>query len=1298
LLDDCGVPPSNITVLASPVDGNGPLLNSLDERGVTCIIRLHFGDDVFQKALGRFQYKSGRLWLCWAGHRVLGSDGNRCLLLGNYSDSLRSVIRVATVQNRIRSAAGRFPPDQVLVFDTCATPYDEYEQQGDLVYETHDVPSNSACRQFLMFASEVRTPAMSRDGAGGVFTRELIGVLKGDVRVGGGPPRLDDLHGELQARFDVLRESAKDTQRPVRYTWRAPSGEGDENVVLIPRLGPQHDPAPFLRAVAEEMSRSPFPWPLVRGGIDFFRDLHVRVRVGPRRRDPLKDLEQERRLGAGMAMKPAEWQAPGHAYRPSADEALFKERPASPPKLWFEPDSAGKSAREQFPWAVVLGDPGLGKSTLLRYDGWVTAREGLAALENASLRNDELLVPIYIRLAELATVIGASRNEDALSEALARAGAEPARGSGYDPEDLRRWLARKLQAGKVVLLLDALDELTADEHKALVPRLDGWVRVHRPRRLYITSRQAGYRGLPPALKGGAEHELELVAFTPDEVRRYVTAYFGADPRADALRAQLDADPGILGLAQIPLLSALICLVVCEGPAESASRLPDTRSGLIARCLDVLLMRWARIRRGGYDPEEAPGDAVALRGQRDFLAGLARELMAGDPEHTLFTEVKVAAALGRVSASPVGQIFGPDTQAAMDTLARQVGILTRSGRPPHARYLFLHRTFQEYLLSWSIARRGDWRDHLARHVYDPAWREPLAMLGGAWEQIAGEEGEGAGRDIADEARSCIEWLLQENARDLLGRPFLLACDVAAEGRRLLPESLAQGLVDALVDCAVGDLPATMVGDRARFRDPLSRQGLAAVGPLLRALDEDGGVRARAAEALGVLGRSDPSVLHALCNALRDESWWVQTSAALALGVLGRSDLPVIDALHAALRDKHSWVRRDAARALGVLGRSDPPVLDALRAALRDQDAAVGATAAEARGALGRFDPLVIDALRADLHDKNSVVRASAAQALGVLGRTDPPVLADLRDALCDEDRAVRASAAEALGVLGRSDLTVLDALHAALRDEDAWVRAGVAVALGRLGRSDRPVLDALLADLRDESPWVRGRSVEALGVLGRTDPPVLDALLAALRDQDAWVRAYTTEALGVLGRSDSSVIDALRTALRDQDGPVRGRAAKALGVLGRSDLTITKALRDALRDEDAWVRGRAAEALGRPDPSVIDALFAALRDEHGAFRTGAAEELGSLGRSSPALIHALSDDVLDAMGWVRASAAVSLWRISARADRRLPTGRASRRIRKIHQAWNQQLLSLVSSTPAPWWRKLWRWGSGAPSTR
>jgi HEAT repeat protein len=1050
-------------------------------------------------------------------------------------------------------------------------------------------------------------------------------------------------------------------------------------------LDPQHDPAVFLQAVAADMARAPFPWSMPREGIEFFHDLHVKVRVGPRRRDALGDREQERLLSAGAAVSRQARLAAESAYRPAADEARFPKQPASPPRPWFEPKVQAQSAREQFPWAVALGDPGLGKTTLLRYEGWLTAREGLATIQEAPDRDAELLVPIFVRLAQLVPVAGQSEGDDAITKVLVSAAADAASGCGYDRENLDRWLTRKLQAGQVVLLLDALDELTDEEDDALDKRLEAWVRKHPPRRLYLTSRQAGYRGLPAVLKGRAEPELELVAFTADEVRGYVKAYFGPDPRGTALRKQLDAHPGIFGLAQIPLFAALICLVFSEGPAGDLTALPDTRSGLIARCLDVLLLRWDRVSQGRRDGVSVIGDASTLRTARDWLAELARDLVRGglehagfgDPERTLFHEVLVGAAIDRTTKHAKHNPFRPDaqadTRAVIGALAREIGVLTLTGRPPHARYLFLHRTFQEYLLAWSIARQGDWREHISALVYDAAWHEPFAMLGGAWEQMAREGG--SGRDIAADARSCIEWLLQENARDLLGRPFLLACDIVAEGRAVLPAGLAQGVTDVLVECLARSKWDTLLFTDDRFGQ-LRRQGLAAVDRLVSAFwkreyhDPILSTPFFAVLALEALGRSDPPVIEALLAALRSDGSVVRRCAARALGALGCAETPIVEALKSALTDQNS-VRFEVAKALAALGCADPPVIDTLlTAVLHDQDHLACARLAGALWELGRLDLPVADRLRSALGDKDFDVRRGAAEVLGALGQVDASWTDALLAALRDTNERVCGSAAKALVVLGHRDLVVSRALPD-LRDQDAHVRQGAAEALRAVGRPEKAITDALRNALRDESWWVRESAAHALGTLGWADESLLGDLVAMSRD-DRDCRESALRALGVLGQPSAQVLDAVLLQMGAYHDHTRSVAARALGDLCTADARVMR------------------------DARVIDALLAALDDKtwwalpvtydyNESVQISAATALGALdvpeARVIAALLHGLS--CYDAR--VGASIREALWNIGIQTKSRVPAEQAHWGVRKLHEAWNQQLLSLVSAPSVPWWQ-------------
>jgi hypothetical protein len=95
------------------------------------------------------------------------------------------------------------------------------------------------------------------------------------------------------------------------------------------------------------------------------------------------------------------------------------------------------------------------------------------------------------------------------------------------------------------------------------------------------------------------------------------------------------------------------------------------------------------------------------------------------------------------------------------------------------------------------------------------------------------------------------------------------------------------------------------------DMAVRLGRRALGPLVRALEDSNvEVRARAAEALGVLGSE--RAVEPLLEALRGPSELVRERAAKALGMLG--DRRAVEPLRQALADPDRYVKAAAAQAL------------------------------------------------------------------------------------------------------------------------------------------------------------------------------------------------------------------------------------------------------------------------------------------------------------------------------------------------------------------------------------------------
>ena len=165
----------------------------------------------------------------------------------------------------------------------------------------------------------------------------------------------------------------------------------------------------------------------------------------------------------------------GRAYRLPTERAEDSE-PARP---W--PEVVAKNRR-----LVVLADPGLGKSWLIRTETHRLCLQALAAVQRGKYL-DALLVPVPIRCDQLAAARGQSLGE-AVAEHFVTARLLPPRS--------RSKLQVLVDAGQIVLLLDALDELaTAEQYGRLKEMLRTWqVQVGDRARCVLTSRIAGYRG------------------------------------------------------------------------------------------------------------------------------------------------------------------------------------------------------------------------------------------------------------------------------------------------------------------------------------------------------------------------------------------------------------------------------------------------------------------------------------------------------------------------------------------------------------------------------------------------------------------------------------------------------------------------------------------------------------------------------------------------------------------------------------------------------------------------------------
>jgi len=820
------------------------------------------------------------------------------------------------------------------------------------------------------------------------------------------------------------------------------------------------------------------------------------------------------------------------------DGGQFEEQ-AVPLEQALRERSGGRAPR-----LILLGAPGSGKSTVLDY------------IAHACLRRE---LPLKIGGGRYLPVkIGLRRWEQWCKDhhryRLAQYLGEAMASRGTPSMELwDQWLA----AGRILVLLDGLDELSGDVdfyEQALKGLLADREVSGCP--MILTSRTVSYdayRRLAPHLPvytlGGLSPR-QQAAF----IRRY-PAPPGSRFDAEALIAELRRLPNVRPLAANPLLLSILCLVA-TGPQRV--KLPATRGELYDRAVMQLLKR--PVRR----PEAATG-MVPSR-MRKLVAEAALELWldGARSRQLLFSEEKLLAALTRATGGDEDL-----AEAVLKDLTLNSGLLRGNAGE---QYAFLHLTLQEFLVADSLARRlsgggkDGWQnvtleadgrttrigDLILDKAWDAAWQEVICLLAGRMERP--EELLNALLAVPDDA--CHLMLL------VAGR-----CLGEATGRAGEP-------AEQIVHRLLGVLRSASGVDRKRAGEVLGGLECTEVRTGLEdaLADSDDRVREASVQALGALG--GVAAIPGLQAALADAAWFVRATAAGALGAIGHPESVL--ALAVALTDSNRDVVRAAVGALGTIGSA--AALWTFMGQFFDPDWRVRGTAAESPMAMD--DAVVVPVLLAGLSDPAWQVRRGAVVVLGE--RRDVVAVPALQAALLDAVWQVRRDAALALRAIGHP--AAVPSLVAALTDPNRDVRLAVALALGAIG--DAAAVPGLHAALADQDSHVRWDSVRALGAIGA--PAAVPALRDTLANSDHMMRLEAVLALREIG--DAATVAMVQTALADPHPWVRKAAAKALGAIG--DPVAVEALQAALADPLWEVRRDAAKALAKMgDVTVIPTLIA-----------------------------------------------------------------------------------------------------------
>ena len=473
---------------------------------------------------------------------------------------------------------------------------------------------------------------------------------------------------------------------------------------------------------------------------------------------------------------------------------------------------------------LIEGDPGSGKTTQLKHVAVALARAlgGDAARATAMGFAAPFPVPVFVELRKFAGWLAerdGARHGNGHAELLVaylRETLGPVSGGGD-------WIAAAFAAGRVVVLLDGMDEVSDDKLRRLVSEaLHDFIgaKAYRDCRFALTSRPAGLTAEVRAGLGELAH-CKVQPLEPGQVDRFVHAWYAAlirDPqeardRANDLVARIRASEKVAELAQTPIMLTVIAVV-----HQTRGSLPERRADLYEQCVNALADLWDHT-RGVQRPADCP--RLTLAEKRDVFQELAWEAHQRGEGGPPLERAEALEAL-RLAVPQLGGTADDGCRAVIEHLADRSGLVIPDGLRA---YKFRHLTFQEFLAARRLCDRSTepWEALAAEgRLADPWWRE-VVLLGPAVKAIS---------SAAEATRFVRE---------------LFAVARRVEGREAQANAL--GLVSrALCDLRqyqVRDLATVLVDQRVALKDLLED----------RAQPGDLGARVAMAEALGWFG-DDP----------------------------------------------------------------------------------------------------------------------------------------------------------------------------------------------------------------------------------------------------------------------------------------------------------------------------------------------------------------------------------------------------------------------------------------------------------
>lgn len=365
----------------------------------------------------------------------------------------------------------------------------------------------------------------------------------------------------------------------------------------------------------------------------------------------------------------------------------------------------GLEAVKHYSKLMVLGKPGAGKTTFLKY-------LAMQCIEGQFQANR---VPFFISLKDFAEAPQQPDMLEYIAQQLLDCGVTDA---SVKAEQL-------LRQGRTLVLLDSLDEVRDKETKRVLRQIRDISDRFHTNQFVITCRIAAKDYTFERFT-----EVEEADFDLEQIAIFAQNWFRlSDPvKADCFIQKLEENKSIQELATNPLLLTLLCLVFTE-----TADFPANHSELCKEGLDVLLKKWDAKRSIERDQVYKN---LSLQRKEDLLSQIA--LITFEQKDYFFKQKTVESYIADFisnlrDADPNPEVLRLDSEAVLKSIEVQHSLLVERAR---GIYSFSHLIFHEYFTARKImmscnpyAVDDSTLQGLVSHVTEKRWREVFLLTAG-----------------------------------------------------------------------------------------------------------------------------------------------------------------------------------------------------------------------------------------------------------------------------------------------------------------------------------------------------------------------------------------------------------------------------------------------------------------------------------------------------------------------------------------------------------------------------------------